>query len=154
MESTLLSSSEKNNTCTNAYNNIRIGAKLDLTYVLMNTIATIIACYGLFANSPAVVIGAMVAVMLLGPIIGIALGVIEAYKVTLRTSLISEITPVTIIVRAVVRGPYIFTPSQVADITTKLPDPPNGLTLDFRVRFVQTTVITDNGYLFTDPGGP
>jgi hypothetical protein len=38
----------------------------------------VIACYGLFANSPAVVIGAMVVAMLLGPIAGVALGLNES----------------------------------------------------------------------------
>jgi uncharacterized hydrophobic protein (TIGR00271 family) len=43
-------------------------------YWLMNGLATVIACYGLLANSPAVVIGAMVVAMLLNPLSGIALG--------------------------------------------------------------------------------
>jgi hypothetical protein len=30
----------------------------DFAYVVMNCLATVIACYGLFSNSPAVVIGA------------------------------------------------------------------------------------------------
>ena len=58
-------------------------------------------------------------------------------------------TPNTEIVRAVVRGPYEFTPEQVAAIAAKLPAPPNGLVMDFRLRFVQTAVITPNGYLLT-----
>lgn len=44
-------------------------------YWVMNALATVIACYGLFTNSPAVVIGAMVVAMLLGPIAGISLGI-------------------------------------------------------------------------------
>src|SRR5665213_3087232 len=40
----------------------------------MNALATVIACYSLFANSSAGVIGAMVVAMLLGPIAGVALG--------------------------------------------------------------------------------
>jgi uncharacterized membrane protein len=40
----------------------------------MNGLATVIACYGLLANSSAVVIGSMVVAMLLGPISGVALG--------------------------------------------------------------------------------
>jgi uncharacterized membrane protein len=43
----------------------------------MNTLATIIACYGLFANSPAVTIGAMIIAMLLGPISGVALALVD-----------------------------------------------------------------------------
>jgi hypothetical protein len=63
-------------------------------------------------------------------------------------------TPKTEIVRAVVRGPYEFTSAQVAAIASKLPNPPNGLVMDFRLRFVQTTVITPTGYLYTDSAGP
>lgn len=48
--------------------NIRNGAELNVAFLLMNVLAATIACYGLFANSPAVVIGAMIVAMLLGPI--------------------------------------------------------------------------------------
>jgi len=40
----------------------------------MVAISTIIAAYGLLANSTAVVIGAMLVAPLMGPIFGIALG--------------------------------------------------------------------------------
>lgn len=35
-------------------------SKFDASYVIMNGLATVVACYGLFENSPAVVIGAMI----------------------------------------------------------------------------------------------
>jgi hypothetical protein len=50
------------------------GSSFDSAYVVMNTLATIVACYGLLADSPAVVIGAMTIAMLLGPISGVARG--------------------------------------------------------------------------------
>jgi len=53
----------------------------------MNTLATLIACYGLFENSPAVVIGAMIIAMLLGPISGVALGLVERNNPLLRRAL-------------------------------------------------------------------
>jgi uncharacterized hydrophobic protein (TIGR00271 family) len=56
---------------------IRDGAKLSLAYVMMNILASTIACYGLFANSTAVVIGAMIVAMLLGPIAAAALALVE-----------------------------------------------------------------------------
>jgi len=65
-------------------------------------------------------------------------------------------TPNALIVRAVVRGPHPLTPEQVAAMEAKMRPAPNGLVTDFRVRFVQTTVITRHGLLFTDsedPGG-
>jgi uncharacterized hydrophobic protein (TIGR00271 family) len=43
----------------------------------MNGLATVVACYGLFSNSPAVVIGAMIIAMLLGPIAGVSLGLVD-----------------------------------------------------------------------------
>jgi len=57
--------------------NIVANSQFDVAYVVMNGLATIIACYGLFSNSPAVVIGAMIIAMLLGPISGIALGLVD-----------------------------------------------------------------------------
>lgn len=47
-------------------------------YLLMNAAATLIAGFGLFQNSPAVIIGAMLIAMLMGPILGIALSLAEA----------------------------------------------------------------------------
>ena len=52
---------------------IRNGAIFSKAYLLMNVLAATIASYGLFANSPAVVISAMIVAMLLGPIVGISL---------------------------------------------------------------------------------
>ena len=63
-------------------------------------------------------------------------------------------TSKTEIVRAVVRGPYELTPAQVATVAVGLPVPPKGRSMDFRVRFVQTAVITPNGYLYNDTAGP
>jgi uncharacterized membrane protein len=54
--------------------NIDSNSEFDAAYVIMNGPATVVACYGLFANSPTVVIGAMIIAMLLGPIAGVSLG--------------------------------------------------------------------------------
>jgi uncharacterized membrane protein len=45
---------------------IQKAAKRNSAYMLMNTLTTVIACYGLFANSAAIMIGAMIVAMLLG----------------------------------------------------------------------------------------
>jgi uncharacterized hydrophobic protein (TIGR00271 family) len=50
----------------------------DSAYVIMNGLATVVACYGLFENSPAVVIGAMIIAMLLGPIGGVSMGLVDS----------------------------------------------------------------------------
>ena len=60
-----------------ARSNIELNSEFDLAYLAMNFFATIVACYGLFEDSPAVVIGAMVIAMLLGPISGVALGLVD-----------------------------------------------------------------------------
>jgi uncharacterized membrane protein len=48
-------------------------SSFDWAYVVMNILATVVACYGLLEDSAAVVIGAMIIAMLLGPISGIGL---------------------------------------------------------------------------------
>jgi uncharacterized membrane protein len=65
------------NTRATVRSNIELNSKFDLAYVAMNFFSTIVACYGLFEDSPAVVIGAMVIAMLLGPISGVALGLVD-----------------------------------------------------------------------------
>ena len=56
---------------------IRTGANFDSAFVLMNILSAVIASYGLLENSPAVVIGAMIIAMLLGPIAGTALALVD-----------------------------------------------------------------------------
>jgi uncharacterized hydrophobic protein (TIGR00271 family) len=63
------------------------GAELSVAYLLMNILAATIASYGLFANSPAVVIGAMIIAMLLGPITGISLALVDSDLKSLLKSL-------------------------------------------------------------------
>ena len=52
-------------------------SSFDQAYVVMNVLSTIVASYGLLANSAAVVIGAMVIAMLLGPISGMGLALVD-----------------------------------------------------------------------------
>lgn len=70
-------------------NSIREFSRPDRTFWLMNALAAVIACYGLLSNSAAVVIGAMVVAMLLGPIAGVALGLTDQDRVLFRTALLS-----------------------------------------------------------------
>jgi uncharacterized hydrophobic protein (TIGR00271 family) len=53
----------------------------------MNTLAATIASYGLLANSPAVIIGAMIVAMLIGPLMGVALALVESDMALLRRGL-------------------------------------------------------------------
>jgi uncharacterized hydrophobic protein (TIGR00271 family) len=60
-------------------------------YLLMNAAATLIAGFGLFEDSPAVIIGAMLIAALLGPIQGLAMALAESDLKLLRVSLTAEI---------------------------------------------------------------
>jgi len=68
---------------------IEAGALPSKTFYIMNTLSAVIAGYGLLANSPAVVIGAMLVAMMLGPISGVALALIDHRMLLLRTSLLT-----------------------------------------------------------------
>lgn len=69
--------------------NIREDASFSKAHLLMNALAATIASYGLFANSPAVVIGAMIVAMLLGPIVGVSLALLDSDAKILLKSLLS-----------------------------------------------------------------
>ncbi|MDD4874450.1 MAG: TIGR00341 family protein [Dehalococcoidales bacterium] len=56
---------------------IRNDAALTKEFLVMNALAAIMASYGLFANSPAVVISAMIVATLLWPIAGVALALVD-----------------------------------------------------------------------------
>ena len=73
---------------------IHEGAALTPGYLLMNVLATIIATYGLFADSPAVVIGAMVVALLLVPIAGVALALVDGEAALLRRAFVAEVAGV------------------------------------------------------------
>jgi len=76
---------------------VRAGAALTPTYALMNGLATVIACYGLLVDSPAGIIGAMVVAMLLGPIAGVSLALVDADMPLLRRALVAEAVGVAIV---------------------------------------------------------
>jgi uncharacterized hydrophobic protein (TIGR00271 family) len=66
-------------------------------YFIMNILSAIIASYGLVTNSAAVVIGAMLVAMMLGPITGIALAIIDHRMPLLRKSLFTVIIGVSLV---------------------------------------------------------
>jgi len=71
----------------------------------MNALAATIASYGLFANSPAVVIGAMLVAMLMGPIVGVSLALVDSDARILLKSLLSLLSGVVgVLVTAFVIG--------------------------------------------------
>lgn len=70
---------------------IRNDAKFSGAYLVMNALAATIASYGLFANSPAVVIGAMIIALLLGPIVGVSLALVDSDMKALLRSLLTVV---------------------------------------------------------------
>jgi hypothetical protein len=102
----------------------------------MNALATVVACYGLFENSPAVVIGAMIIAMLLGPIAGVSLGLIDGNNPLFRKALATLAGGVNtpwrptevrfrrgsgrMVVVAVFRTPVPFTPEEVGALEPRL----------------------------------
>lgn len=67
--------------------NIQADALPTKTYFIMNSLAAVIAGYGLLADSVAVVIGAMLVAMMIGPISGIALAFIDNRWILMLTAL-------------------------------------------------------------------
>lgn len=73
---------------------------LGTPYLVMNVLATIVATYGLLADSTAVVIGAMVIAQLLGPINGIALALVDGDMRLLRKALLAELVGAALVFAA------------------------------------------------------
>ena len=67
-------------------------------YFIMNILSAIIASYGLVTNSAAVVIGAMLVAMMLGPITGVALAIIDHRMPLLRRSLITMLVGISLVI--------------------------------------------------------
>ncbi len=76
---------------------IHENASLNAGYITMNALAAVIACYGLLQDSIAVVIGAMVVAMLLGPITGIALSLINGDLSLLRKAMVAEVAGIALV---------------------------------------------------------
>ncbi len=71
---------------------------LSTPYFTMNGLATVVASYGLLANSTAVVIGAMIIATLLGPIMGLALSLVDGDTELMRKAVVAEATGVAAVV--------------------------------------------------------
>ncbi len=87
---------------------IRDGAAVDPAYLIMNALATVVACFGLLQDSTAVVIGAMLIAMLLGPISGIALGLVDGNALLLRVALQAELVGVGLVLLIAVTIGSVF----------------------------------------------
>ncbi|GAB4456312.1 MAG: hypothetical protein OHK0029_13980 [Armatimonadaceae bacterium] len=89
-----MAAAEQRNTIRDA---IHQNAAFGTPYVVMNTLATIVAAYGLLSDSTAVVIGAMIIAMLLGPITGLALALVDGDNELFRRSLFAEAVGATMV---------------------------------------------------------
>ena len=86
-----------NNRADEVRGTIRTNAAFGAAYVVMNVLAAVIASHGLLLNSTAVVIGAMIIALLLGPIVGIALALVDADIRLLRQALMAEVGGIAIV---------------------------------------------------------
>lgn len=68
---------------------IVLNAQFDRAFIIMNALAAIIASYGLLANSVSGVIGAMLVAMLLGPIAGLSLSLVDGDHALFKQSSLS-----------------------------------------------------------------
>lgn len=77
---------------------IKIGSRLSAPFIVMNTLASIVASYGLLADSTAVVIGAMIIALLLGPIMGLALAMVDGDTRLFRAAMVAEVVGAALVV--------------------------------------------------------
>ena len=87
---------------------IEEGSTATKDYLVMNALATVVASFGLLADSTAVVIGAMVIALLLGPITGISLALIDGRMRLLRKSLMAELAGVLTVISVALAVGIVF----------------------------------------------
>jgi len=68
---------------------LRENAELTSAFVIMMILSTLIATYGLFANSSPVIIGAMILAPIISPIVSFSMGMVRYDKEMLKTGLIT-----------------------------------------------------------------
>ena len=83
--------------CGNFEGELVRNAGMRAQYFVMNACATVVATYGLLQNSTAVIIGAMLLAMLLGPIHGVAFSLAHGYMKLFRRSLLTEAAGVMLV---------------------------------------------------------
>jgi len=78
------------------YESIEKSSRLDLNFVLLVTLSTIVAAIGLIENNVAVIIGAMVIAPLLGPNLALSLGTALGDTTLMKTSMRTNIAGVSL----------------------------------------------------------
>jgi uncharacterized hydrophobic protein (TIGR00271 family) len=67
---------------------LRQDAKLNYTYIILMLLSTLLAAFGLFGDSTAVIIGAMLVAPLMTPIVSLAMGLLRAEDIIIRDSIL------------------------------------------------------------------
>ncbi len=67
---------------------LRVDAKLNSMYLVLMMLSTLLATFGLFSNSTAVIIGAMLVAPLMTPIVSVSMGLLRADSQIIRDSLL------------------------------------------------------------------
>ncbi len=99
---------------------IRVMAHPNLSFYILMLLSTLIAGYGLLANSTAVVIGAMLVAPLMGPIFGMTLGLVIGDRKLFFESLLAETTGVVLaILMGVLIGSMPFIPPYESEILSR-----------------------------------
>lgn len=81
---------------------VRSAAGLGFSYLILLVLSSLIATFGLISNSTATVIGAMIVAPLMGPILGIALSLVQGDLAAFRRSLTAEVVGVLVVLATAV----------------------------------------------------
>ena len=76
---------------------VHAAAGLGFSYLILLVLSSLIATFGLISNSTATVIGAMIVAPLMGPILGIALSLVQGDLAAFRRSLTAEVVGVLVV---------------------------------------------------------
>lgn len=95
---------------------VHTSAGLGASYVILALLSSLIATFGLISNSTATVIGAMIVAPLMGPILGIALSLVQGDLPAFRRSLVAEVVGVFLCLTTAIAIAKLLGPTQV-DLT-------------------------------------
>ena len=93
------------------FQEVREGAKIDLNFIILAVLATVVAAIGLAEDNVAAVIAAMVIAPLLGPNLGLSLGAALGDKDLIKTALATNFVGVTITIALSAAFALIWSPN-------------------------------------------
>jgi len=79
---------------------LRLDAKVNSNYLVLMVLSTLLASFGLFANSTAVIIGAMLVAPLMTPIVAVAMGLLRAERKIINDSLFKIVIGILLAIMA------------------------------------------------------